>query len=561
MRDHLLLFINGQRHEVRGRDAFLSLSDYLRFCCGLVGTKIVCSEGDCGACTTLVGRVALIPPPSKGGARGGIPDADHPASATIAKNPENPSPNLSLPGRGIQFLYRPIDSCIQFLFQLDGAHVVTVEGLRRDGTLNSVQQAMVDCHGSQCGFCTPGFVMAMTGLLEKEESLEESQLRTGLTGNLCRCTGYTPILEAGLKCNEAEHQRLGELYPAAPMIADLQPHAREPVRIDAVAYGEQQIVCCPTTLDDALKFLAAHPTATIVAGATDIGVRANKAHKLPPTILDLNRIAELDFVAVDSGVVRCGARASWTSLLEVFQNPPPSKGGARGGILDAYHPASATIANDSENPSPNLSLQGRGTCAEFARILQLFGAPQIRHVGTIAGNIANASPIADSLPFLFVMEATLVLASQSGRREVNINEFYHGYKKLELRPGELIVEVRIPLPAADELLQLYKVSRRRDLDISGFTAAVRMQLDGDAIKQASIAFGAVGPTVLRAKQTERFLVGEPLTLETMQTAGDIAVSEVTPIDDVRGSAEYRRQLTRNVLLKFYHQTQGRLAPA
>ena len=194
-------------------------------------------------------------------------------------------------------------------------------------------------------------------------------------------------------------------------------------------------------------------------------------------------------------------------------------------------------------------------------MLQLFGAPQIRHVGTIAGNIANASPIADSLPFLFVMEATLVLASQSGRREVNINEFYHGYKKLELKPGELIVEVRILLPAADELLQLYKVSRRRDLDISGFTAAVRMQLDGESIKQASIAFGAVGPTVLRAKQTERFLVGEPLTLETMQTAGDIAVSEVTPIDDVRGSAEYRRQLTRNVLLKFYHQTQSRLTPA
>jgi xanthine dehydrogenase small subunit len=163
------------------------------------------------------------------------------------------------------------------------------------------------------------------------------------------------------------------------------------------------------------------------------------------------------------------------------------------------------------------------------------------------------------LPFLFVMEATLVLASKSGRREVNVNQFYHGYKQLELQPGELIVEVRIPLPAEDELLRLYKVSRRRDLDISGFTAAVRMRLDGDVIQQASIAFGAVGPTVLRAKQTERFLVGEPLTLETMQTAGDIAVSEVAPIDDVRGSADYRRQLTRNVLLKFYHQTQANLA--
>jgi len=483
MRDHLLLFINGQQHEVRGHDAFLSLLDYLRIRCGLVGTKIVCSEGDCGACTTLIGRKRCQEP--------------------------------------FSFDYRPVDSCIQFLFQLDGTHVVTVEGLRRDGTLNPVQQALVDCHGSQCGFCTPGFVMAMTGLLEEREAVDENELRTGLTGNLCRCTGYTPILEAGMKCHDAEHQRLGELYPAEPMLAEFERVANDSLQLESQSFGERQIACCPATLDDALEFLAANPNATIVAGATDIGVRANKAHQLPPAILDLNRIADLEFVNAEHGELRCGARTSWTALLAAFRQAAP----------------------------------------EFARILQLFGAPQIRHVGTIAGNIANASPIADSLPFLFVMEATLVLASKAGRREVNINEFYHGYKKLAMKPGEMIVEVRIPLPSEGELLRLYKVSRRRNLDISGFTAAVRMQLEGDAIKQASIAFGAVGPTVLRAKQTERFLVGEPLTLETMQTAGDIAVSEVTPIDDVRGSADYRRQLTRNVLLKFYHQTQGRLAPA
>lgn len=481
MRDHLLLFINGQRHEVSGRAAFLSLSDYLRLHCGLIGTKIVCSEGDCGACTTLVGR-----------------------------------PNFA---RG-EFHYAPIDSCIQFLFQLDGTHVITVEGLRRDGILSSVQQALVDCHGSQCGFCTPGFVMAMTGLLEEYSGFDVSQLRTGLTGNLCRCTGYTPILEAGMKCQDAKPERLSEVYPAEAMLAEFARVAGDSLQWEFASLGERHIACCPVKLGEALEFLAANPDATIVAGATDIGVRANKARRLPPAILDLNRIADLEFVIAQHGQLRCGARTSWTTLLAACREAAP----------------------------------------EFARILQLFGAPQIRHVGTIGGNIANASPIADSLPFLFVMEATLVLASQSGRREVNINEFYHGYKKLELKPGELIIEVRIPLPAPDDLLQLYKVSRRRDLDISGFTAAVRMHLDGDAIKSASIAFGAVGPTVLRAKQTERFLVGEPLTLETMQTAGDIAASEISPIDDVRGSAEYRRQLTRNVLLKFYHQTQSRLAP-
>ncbi|BBO32709.1 xanthine dehydrogenase small subunit [Lacipirellula parvula] len=480
MRDHLLLFINGEQREVRGGDAFLSVSDYLRLRCGLVGTKIVCSEGDCGACTTLIGR---------------------------------PAANRQ------QLDYKPVDSCIQFMFQLDGTHIVTVEGLRRDGTLNAVQQAMVDCHGSQCGFCTPGFVMAMTGLLEQQKALDEPTLRSELTGNLCRCTGYTPIIDSGLKCNGADHDRLAQLYPAAPMLGAFASTGDDELRLETTSFGVQHVACSPRTLEEALDFLAMQPTATIVAGATDIGVRANKAHRLPPVILDLNRIAELEAIAVGDGVFRCGARASWTTLLAAFRQAAPA----------------------------------------FARILQLFGAPQIRHVGTIAGNIANASPIADSLPFLLVMEAVLVLASKSGRREVNINQFYHGYKKLELKPGELITEVRIPLPAESELLQLYKVSRRRDLDISGFTAAVRMQLDGDAIKQASIAFGAVGPTVMRARQTERFLVGEPLTLETMQTAGDIAVNEVTPIDDVRGSAEYRRQLTRNVLLKFYYQTQSQLA--
>ena len=186
----------------------------------------------------------------------------------------------------------------------------------------------------------------------------------------------------------------------------------------------------------------------------------------------------------------------------------------------------------------------------------MFGAPQIRHVGTIGGNIANASPIADSLPFLYVMEAMLELRSAAGSREVNINDFYKGYKKFDLRPGELIARVRIPLPADDELLRLYKVSRRRDLDIATFTAAIRMRLDGDTIADAAIAFGAVGPTVIRARKTEAFLRGRPFDEETMRDAGDVAIAEITPISDVRGAADYRFQLTRNILLKFFHETQA-----
>jgi xanthine dehydrogenase small subunit len=192
---------------------------------------------------------------------------------------------------------------------------------------------------------------------------------------------------------------------------------------------------------------------------------------------------------------------------------------------------------------------------EFYKIIAVFGAPQIRHVGTIGGNVANASPIADSLPFLFVMDAVLELRSLNGTRSVPITEFYQGYKKFDLRPNELIARIRIPLPADDELLRLYKVSRRRDLDIATFTAGIRMRLAGETISEAAVAFGAVGPTVIRARRTEDFLRGRPLDEDTMQQAGDIAVAEISPISDVRGAADYRYQLTRNILLKFYYETQ------
>jgi xanthine dehydrogenase small subunit len=504
MRDHLVLSINGIRHTVRAPDAFLSLSDFLRSHLELTGTKIVCSEGDCGACTTLIGRPEQA-------------TAAHHMPLTNGAAKSAPSP-LRLPPSAL--VYRPVDSCIQFMFQLDGAHIVTVEGLRPDGELNAVQQAMIDCHGSQCGFCTPGFVMAMTGMLEADAAPADADWRRGLTGNLCRCTGYTPILDAALAACEADHERLNVLYPPQQLLISLEAATDEPIELThtSATTGQTQRVFCPRTLEQALTFLAANPDARIVAGATDIGVRTNKSGRLPTTILDLNRIAELTSVNVAEGVLTCGARASWTSVLAACETAAP----------------------------------------EFARILSVFGAPQIRHVGTIGGNIANGSPIADSLPFLYVTEATLVLASSAGRREVNINDFFRGYKLLDLNPGELIAEIRIPLPKADDTLRLYKVSRRRDLDISTFTAAIRLQLNGDTIESASIAFGGVGPTVLRARKTEAYLVGQPFTEATMMQAATIAATEVTPITDVRGEANYRRQLTKNILLKFYYQ---QLAPS
>ncbi len=474
MRDCILIYVNGQRHIILDNLVLLSLSDFLRHYLGLIGTKIVCSEGDCGSCTVLVGR------PCDG-----------------------------------RMVYRTIDSCIQFMFQLDGAHVVTVEGLQDASTLHPVQQAMVDCHGSQCGFCTPGFVMAMADLYERCDQLDEAQWRDGLTGNLCRCTGYTAILEAGCQTNGDPRYRVETHYPSGPILDDFAKHTEKPIEIRTEQFGQEYLLFSPVDLEQALDFLKRHPDATIVAGATDLGVRINKSGQLPTKILDLNRIGELSDVEMDDDKLIAGAQASWTTIEDVCEDRVP----------------------------------------EFHKILTIFGSPQIRNAGTIGGNIANASPIADSLPFLHVAEAVLELASASGTRKVNINDFYLGYKQFDLQPGELIARVEVPLPEENELLRLYKVSRRRDLDIASFTAAVRMRLDGKTIVGVSLAFGAVGPTIIRPRQTEAFLLDKPLTEKTMREAGDIATGEITPISDVRGSAEYRYQLSRNVLLKFFHETQ------
>jgi xanthine dehydrogenase small subunit len=475
MRDQLHLYINGRRQTVSGSECFLSLSDFLRLRLALPGTKIVCSEGDCGSCTVLIGRP-----------------------------------------QGKSFDYKPVDSCIQWMFQLDGTHVVTIEGLTAGNCqMTPVQDAMIQCHGSQCGFCTPGFVVAMTGLLEQNDAPTDEDWRTGLTGNLCRCTGYVPIVDAGRSIDTATVKRLNDRFPAEAMLRDLNESAAESVQVQVTQSGRTRTFCSPTSLAEAVKLLSANPAAKVVAGATDVGVQLNKGIIDPDQFLDLNRVNELCGSAVESSengtAILAGARTTWTEVGAIAAESVP----------------------------------------EFQNIVSIFGSPQIRHVGTIGGNIINASPIADSLPFLYVCEAELELASVAGTRTVPITKFYRGYKQFDLQPGELLSRIRISLPEPSDLLRLFKVSRRRDLDISTFTAAIWMRLDGDKIADVRIAIGACGPTVLRARHTEDFLRGQLFDEETMRAAGDIAVSEISPISDVRGSADFRLQLARNVLVKFY----------
>lgn len=467
MRNHLELFVNGHPERIVGADAFRTVANWLREARGATGTKTVCEEGDCGACTVLIGTP-----------------------------------------RGGALEYRPVNSCIQFMFQLDGTHVVTVEGLKLGDELSAVQQSMVDHQGSQCGYCTPGFVVAMTALHESLQNVTERDAREALTGNLCRCTGYEPIVKAALDMTRGHGKRLDELYPPAPIAESLE-RSLDAVRIDF----EGRTFFAPGRHPDALAFLAANPGAVIVQGGTDVGVQCNKRGLRPPVMMTLSRIEGLDAIAIDGGALVVGGRTT-LATLEAFT---------------------------------------RGRVPALHSILCLFGSPQIRNAGTLAGNIANASPIADTLPFLFICEAAIELSSARGERTVGINSLYKGYKKLDMLPGEMISRVRIPLPGEGETVRLYKVSKRRDLDISTFTAAIRMTLDGAKMSGVKLAFGGVAPVVLRLPKTEALLEGREASEALFREAGEVARGEIAPISDVRGSKEFRLLLASNVLMKFFHE--------
>ena len=461
MRDFLLLYVNGEPVEVRGRSAFRTLAQFLREERRATGTKIVCDEGDCGACTVLVGREEE--------------------------------------GR---LAYRPVNACIQHMYQLDRTHVVTVEGLSDD--LSPVQAAMIEHQGAQCGFCTPGFVVALTALFEDGSELDEGDVRDGLTGNLCRCTGYEPITRAAMAVDPSRTQRLNDRYPPEEILEALSEP--EPVLIA----GQGQTFSSPVTLDDAVRYKAEHEGTVIVQGGTDVGVWCNKRDFEPHAVLSLEQIPDMNRMEVKDGRMEVGGSVTLHRLERFVRTLVPP----------------------------------------FYDILKVFGSPQIRHAATLAGNIANASPIADTLPFLYVMEAEVELAGTGGRRRVDIRSFYKGYKTLDMAPDELIARIIIPLPAADEELRLYKVSKRHDLDISTFTAAFLLKRD-DRIEDIRIAYGGVGPVVLRLPRTESWLKGK--SLEAFVQAGAIARQEISPISDVRGSREFRLLLAETILQKFYHE--------
>jgi xanthine dehydrogenase small subunit len=447
---------------------------------GCTGTKEGCGEGDCGACTVALGEL-----------------------------------------EGGRLRWRPVNSCIRFLASIDGCALVTVDDLRaEDGDLHPVQQAMVDAHASQCGFCTPGFVMTMYALYEERlaqrapgappEALTREQAQQALAGNLCRCTGYRPILDAA--------QRMLTLPPRGADEAAIRRQLASiaPSRGARFASPDGD-TWRPHTVDELLAVRAAQPQAQIVAGCTDVGLWVNKQHARFSGVLDLSSVQELRSIEQTEAATVIGASAR---------------------LADAYD---ALVAR-------------RPQLRAFA---DRFAGPPVRNSGTLGGNLANGSPIGDSMPLLIALGATVRLAGVDGTRELALERLYTGYRKNAIGPREVLTHAVVPAPAAGELMRAYKLSKRFDDDISAVCLAISLQLADGRVAAVRIGVGGMAATPMRAARTEAALAGAPWSEQTVRAAAQVLRDEFSPIDDMRASARYRREAIGNLLWRLWHDSQGR----
>jgi xanthine dehydrogenase small subunit len=478
-------FHRGAVVEVNGPHLTRSVLDWLREDARCTGTKEGCNEGDCGACTVVVGELAE---PGDAGAVGG----------------------LSL---------KTVNACLQFLPTLDGKALFTVEDLKGSQGLHPTQQAMVECHGSQCGFCTPGFVMSLWSLYEQHQAQatrpSRQQIADELSGNLCRCTGYRPILDAGERMFELPACTLA----TAPVVQALQGLQRE----DGFHYtafnrqlGAERVdhFRAPRTLDALAGLREYHPEATLLAGCTDIGLWVNKQFRPLGDILYLGEVKELQRIEERDGELLIGAGVS----------------------LEA---AWATLAQRI----PSLT-----------EVWLRFASPPIRHAGTMGGNIANGSPIGDSAPVLMALDAQLVLRKGSRVRRLPLAEFYLGYMKNQLHPGELVQALAVPLASANAQVRAYKISKRYDCDISAVCAGLAIVLDGETVQLVRLAFGGMAATVKRAAGAEAALTGQAWTQESVQRAQAALAQDFRPLSDMRASAGYRLQVAQNLLQRYWLET-------
>jgi xanthine dehydrogenase small subunit len=471
--DSLSFVLNGEVMTVRHIDPTKMVLNFLREDLGKTGTKEGCAEGDCGACTVVVGEL-----------------------------------------HGARLVMKTVNACLQFVPALDGKALFTVESLRQpDGSLHPVQAAMVACHGSQCGFCTPGFVMSLWGLYlahaRQGSRPTPAQIRTALTGNLCRCTGYRPILAAG--------EQMFDLPTVAFDSEALCETLKSLRRRESLVYAhEGRRFYAPQSLAELTRLRAANPHATILAGGTDVGVWVTKQFRALGDIVCIGQVAELQEIRDEAGVLRIGAGVSLTDSYAALVKHYPQ-------LTDMW---------------------------------ERFASVPIRNAGTLGGNVANGSPIGDTIPGLIALGARVVLRNSEGARVLPMEDLYVAYMQKTMQPDEMVEAIEVPWPSPVVQFRTYKVSKRYDSDISAVCAAFAIKVDGGAIVQARVAFGGMAAMPQRASHTEAALAGKPWTETTLRAARAALATDYTPITDMRATAAYRMQVAQNLLERFYLETRS-----
>lgn len=444
--------LNGALHETGLVSPTTTMLDYLRERLHLTGTKEGCAEGDCGACTVV---------------------------------------------RLVEGRFEAVNACLMQIGQADGVEILTVEGLEaiNDGALTPVQDAMATGDGTQCGFCTPGFVGALFSLQQSGEDISDDVIHDALAGNLCRCTGYRPIVEAArAACGNAVD------YTPRPAVDRASEHATS-----------DQVFHAPETLAELTRLRAAHPDAMLLAGGTDLGLSISKGRQKPGRIIHTVHVAELGKIEENDDLLTLGAAVSYSRALPYIERLYPS----------------------------------------FAELIRRIGSRQIRNLGTIGGNIGNASPIGDTLPCLIALDAVLTLSSVNGDRKIAIEDFLLDYRKTDLQPGEVIRSITIPKLSAGQSFRTYKVSKRYDQDISAVIGGFRLTLEGHTVTDIRIAYGGMAAKPERATAMETALRGGAWSENTAAAAGLKALEDFAPMTDHRATAEYRARVAANLSVRLY----------
>lgn len=466
-RSRIRFVFRGKIHEIDDVPPTRTVLEYLRESRHLTGTKEGCAEGDCGACSVVIGTL-----------------------------------------EGDRLRYKAVNACIQFLPTLDGRQLLSVEDLRDPaGHLHPVQQEMIRLHGSQCGFCTPGFIMSMFALWHDDPGASRSQIKDALAGNLCRCTGYGPIVSAMESALEQRDYNLREAETIA-LLKQIRPVSQLELQ------GSGGVFVAPTTLEELADARARYRDATILAGGTDVGLWVTKKHRKLPALIYTGNIAALRRVEETDSAFSIGAAVTYSEL-------PQS-------LTDAY--------------------------PDFGEVLRRIGSRQVRNLGTVGGNIANGSPIGDTPPLLIVMGAELVLTGAGGSRRMPLEDFFLAYGKQDLRAGEFVERIVVPKPAPDQKFFAYKISKRLDQDISALCGAFNLTLADGRVTAVRIAFGGMAATPKRALKTEAALTGKPWTAAAIEAGCAAMRQDFTPISDMRASAAFRETAAANLLRKVFAET-------